>query len=600
MNDANCTAIPQSHSGKWPRAIITSIAALLFAAQFSTQAARADDQATEVGTDIGTLYRDETAPLYKAPGYSPYAGRNYPTRVLWGDTHLHTANSLDAAAFGNTLGPEPAYRFARGEEVVSSSGQAVRLSRPLDFLVVADHAEGLGSAEEIRKGNPNLMADPTLRRWHDLMAAGGDSAVQAAIEMIRSVGAGTMPPAMISKQLARSVWQDYTSIAERYNEPGRFTALIGYEWTSNNSGNNLHRVVIFRDGKEKADQIVPFSAFDSEDPAMLWKFLDAYTEKTGGEVLAIPHNGNLSNGRMFALVDFDGRGLTRAYAETRARLEPVYEVTQIKGDGEAHAFLSPNDEFAGFEVWDKGNLDLTELKKPEMLQYEYARSGLKLGLRLEQELGVNPFKFGMIGSTDSHTSLATADQDNFFGKHSGAEPSPSRATHEFLASPDGSAKIMGWEQVASGYAAVWATENTRAAIFDALERKEVYATTGPRMIVRLFGGFDFQPGDANTRSPAAVGYARGVPMGGDLTAAPSGKAPNFPGGRTEGSDRRQSRPHPDRQGLAGRKRRVAGEGLRCCLERRADPQTGCKRQAAVGRRYGRCGQRHLDQYHRRS
>ncbi len=489
--------------------------------------AGAQDTASEVGTDVGTLYRDEAAALYKAPAYSPYAGRDYPRRVLWGDTHLHTANSLDAAAFGNTLGPEPAYRFARGEEVVSSSGQAARLSRPLDFLVVADHAEGLGSAGEIRKGNPNLMADPTLRRWHDLMAAGGDSAAQAAIELIRSVGTGTVPPAMMNKHLARSVWTNYTSIAEHYNAPGRFTALIGYEWTSNNSGNNLHRVVIFRDGKEKADQIVPFSAFDSEDPAMLWKFLDAYTEKTGGDVLAIPHNGNLSNGRMFALVDFDGRGLTRAYAETRARLEPVYEVTQIKGDGEAHPFMSPNDEFAGFELWDKGNLDLTELKKPEMLQYEYARSGLKLGLRLEQELGVNPFKFGMIGSTDSHTSLATADQDNFFGKHAGAEPNSSRAIHLFAASPDGSAKIMGWEQVASGYAAVWATENTRAAIFDALERKEVYATTGPRMVVRFFGGFDFNPGDANTRSPATIGYARGVPMGGDLTAAPPGKAPSF-------------------------------------------------------------------------
>jgi hypothetical protein len=489
--------------------------------------ADAQQAAAPVGTDIGTLYPEQTAPLYKAPGYSPYAGRNFPTRVLWGDTHLHTANSLDAAAFGNTLGPEPAYRFARGEEVVSSSGQPVKLSRPLDFLVVADHAEALGSTEELKKGNPALMADPTLRRWHDLMAAGGESGVQAVIEMIRSVGTGTMPKAMVSQQLARSVWQNYTGIAERYNEPGRFTALIGYEWTSNNGGNNLHRVVIFRNGKEKADQIVPFSSFDSEDPAMLWKFLDAYTEKTGGEVLAIPHNGNLSNGRMFGLVDFDGRGLTRAYAETRARLEPVYEVTQIKGDGEAHSTLSPNDEFAGFEVWDKGNLDLSALKKPEMLQYEYARSGLKLGLKLEQELGVNPFKFGMIGSTDSHTSLATADQDNFFGKHSGAEPSATRTTHAFLASRDGSAKIMGWEMVASGYAAVWATENTRAAIFDALQRKEVYATTGPRMIVRFFGGFDFRPDDAKTRSPAVVGYTRGVPMGGDLAAAPLGKAPSF-------------------------------------------------------------------------
>ena len=245
------------------------------------------------------------------------------------------------------------------------------------------------------------MADPTLRRWHDLMAAGGESAMQAAIEIIRSVGTGTTPKAMFSRAARRGQSGRTTPAPpSATTSPGRFTALIGYEWTSNNGGNNLHRVVIFRDGKDKADQIVPFSAFDSEDPAMLWKFLDAYTDKTGGEVLAIPHNGNLSNGRMFALVDFDGRGLTRAYAETRARLEPVYEVTQIKGDGETHPFLSPNDEFAGFELWDKGNLDLTELKKPEMLQYEYARSGLKLGLKLEQELGVNPFKFGMIGSTD--------------------------------------------------------------------------------------------------------------------------------------------------------------------------------------------------------
>jgi hypothetical protein len=499
----------------------------LLAAFFPLTSVRAQGAANEVGTDIGTLYRDETAPLYRKPGYSPYAGRNYPSRVLWGDTHLHTANSLDAAAFGNTLGPEAAYRFARGEEVVSSSGQPVKLSRPLDFLVVADHAEGLGSTEQIKKGNPRLMADPTLRRWHDLMAAGAESANTAALEIIRSVGTGTTPKAMLSRELMRSVWQDYTSTAERYNEPGRFTALIGYEWTSNNGGNNLHRVVIFRDDKAKADQIVPLSAFDSENPAMLWTFLDAYTQKTGGEVLAIPHNGNLSNGRMFALVDFDGRGLTRAYAETRARLEPVYEVTQIKGDGEAHPFLSPNDEFAGFELWDKGNLDLTELKKPEMLQYEYARSGLKLGLRLEQELGVNPFKFGMIGSTDSHTSLSTADQDNFFGKHSGAEPSATRATHAFLASRDGNVKIMGWEMTASGYAAVWATDNTRAAIFDALQRKEVYGTTGPRLVVRFFGGFDFRPDDAKSRDPAGVGYDRGVPMGGDLAAAPAGRSPNF-------------------------------------------------------------------------
>jgi hypothetical protein len=487
--------------------------------------ALAQQPASPVGSDIGTLYPDQIAPLYKAPGYSPYAGRTYPTRVLWGDTHLHTANSLDAAVFGNTLGPEEAYRFARGVEVISSTGQRVKLSRPLDFLVVADHAEGLGSTIELRKGNPILMSDPTLKRWHDMMAS--DKGVEAALELVRSTSTGTTPKKLFDPRLIRSVWQAYTATAERYNEPGRFTALIGYEWTSTNSGNNLHRVVIFRDGKDKTDQIVPFSATDSEDPAMLWKFLDTYQDKVGGSVLAIPHNGNLSNGRMFGLVDFEGHGLTRAYAETRARLEPVYEVTQIKGDGEAHPFLSPNDEFAGYEVWDKGNLDLSALKRPEMLQYEYARSGLKLGLKLEQELGVNPYKFGMIGSTDSHTSLATAEEDNFFGKHSGAEPSATRALHSMLQSPDGKVQLMGWEMTASGYAAVWSSENTREAIFDALMRKEVYATTGPRMIVRFFGGWDFAPADARTRNPAEVGYVKGVPMGGDLTDPPSGKAPSF-------------------------------------------------------------------------
>ena len=266
------------------------------------------------------------------------------------------------------------------------------------------------------------MADPTLRRWHDLMASG--RGVEAAIEIIKSVGTNTTSKLLFDPRLAKNVWQANTATAERYNEPGRFTALIGYEWTSNNTGNNLHRVVIFRDGKDKADQIVPFSSIDSEDPAKLWKFLDSYQDKTGGQVLAIPHNGNLSNGRMFALVDFDGHQLTREYAETRARLERVYEVTQIKGDGETHPFLSPNDEFAGFEKWDKGNLDLSELKKPEMLQYEYARSGLELGLKLEKELGVNPFKFGMIGSTDSHTSLATADFGQLFRQALGGGAKP--------------------------------------------------------------------------------------------------------------------------------------------------------------------------------
>ena len=264
----------------------------------------------------------------------------------------------------------------------------------------------------------------------------------------------------------------------------------------------------------------------SDDPRDLWKWMAAYEAKTGGNVLAIAHNGNLSNGRMFPVIEsFTGKPIDREYAAQRAHWERIYEATQIKGDGETHPFLSPTDEFAAFERWDKGNLDLSELKKNEMLRYEYARSALKNGLKLGQELGTNPYQFGMIGSTDSHTGLATADQDNFFGKTSSSEPSPTRAAHPFIKTDK--ATIMGWEQVASGYAAVWATDNTRDALFDAMQRRETYATTGPRKVVRVFGGWDFEAKDATNRMPASIGYAKGVPMGGDLSDAPDGKAPTF-------------------------------------------------------------------------
>jgi hypothetical protein len=255
--------------------------------------------------------------------------------------------------------------------------------------------------------------------------------------------------------------------------------------------------------------------------------LDAFQKQTGSEVLATPHNGNLSNGRMFSVETFDGQQLTREIAELRARMEPLVEVTQIKGDGEAHPLLSPNDEFADYETWERSNLNGTEVKKPEMLEYEYARSGLKLGLKLEDKLGVNPFKFGMIGSTDAHTALVAVEEENFFGKHSGVEPEPQRWKHVVIEAPDPNLTVLGWRQAASGYAAVWAKENTREAIFDAMKRKETYASTGPRITVRFFGGWAFEDADALSRLPAGVGYAKGVPMGGDLSNAPEGKAPSF-------------------------------------------------------------------------
>jgi hypothetical protein len=482
-------------------------------------------------SDIGTLDKEQVGKLFpvKRP-YSPYAGRNFPTRPFFGDTHLHTAFSFDAGAFGARLVPSDAYRFAKGEEVTASSGQPAKLSRPLDFLVVTDHSDNMGFFPDLLAGKPALMADPTGRKWHD-MIVGGQGA-EAAIEIIVAFSQGKFPKPLIytpDSYLYRSAWQETIKAAEEANQPGRFTAFIGYEWTSNTGGNNLHRNVIFRDGGDKASRVVPYTVmppFGSDNPRDLWKWLTAYEDKTGGRVLAIAHNGNLSNGRMFPIIEsFTGKPIDREYAETRQKWERLYEATQIKGDGETHPFMSPNDEFANFERWDKGNLDLSEAKKPEMLQFEYARSALKLGLKLESELGVNPYKFGLVGSTDSHTGLTAVESDNYFGKTSAMEPSAERSSKVFVKGEKGT--IYEWETVASGYAAVWATENTREALFDAMERRETYATSGPRMLVRFFGGFDFEAADAVTRSPAIAGYSKGVPMGGDLGAATAGKVPTF-------------------------------------------------------------------------
>ena len=464
----------------------------------------------------------------KEPGYSPFAGRNFPTKVLWGDTHLHTNLSLDARAFGVTLGPIDAYRLARGDEITTTWGQQIKLSRPLDWLVVSDHSDGMGTMNEIVKGNPALLRDPVAKDWYRRINQGGDVALAATMEVIETfagVSGESIPAILTDEEFIGSVWEDYLDAAEAYYEPGRFSTIIGYEWTSTENGNNLHRNVLYRDGEVEARQMLPYTTSESFNPEDLWKWMQTYEDKTGGDVLALAHNGNVSNGLMFPETNpATGRRLNKEYAETRAKWEPIYEVTQIKGDGEAHPYLSPDDEFADYETWDKANLGPTP-KEDWMLEFEYARSALKNGLKIEERLGVNPFKFGMVGSTDSHTALATAEENNFFGKHSGKEPTPHR--WEALVGEFGDIRYYGWEQVSSGYAAVWATENTREAIFDAMERKEVYATTGPRMTVWFFGGWEFEPDDAVARTPGMIGYTKGVSMGGDLRSAPDGKAPNF-------------------------------------------------------------------------
>ncbi len=483
----------------------------------------------------GGIVTDDESSLYaseKKATYSPYAQRNFPDRPLWGDTHLHTAISFDAGAFGANLLPPDAYRFAKGEEIISSTGQPVRLSRPLDFLVVADHSDNMGFFPDLQAGAPYVMASEKGRRWNAMVNKGGQEGVKAAGELIAAFSQDKFPKELASlpgTSVYRNTWDSIIDAAENANDPGRFTAFIGYEWTSLVKGNNLHRVVMYRDNADRAKLMEPYTAtppLGSTNPVDLWNWMDEYEAKTAGQVLAIAHNGNLSNGIMFPETKAFGKKIGEKYVAMRAKRERLYEVTQIKGDGETHPFLSKNDEFADYGTWDQGNLDLSEVKKNEMLQHEYARSALKLGLRLEKNLGTNPYKFGMIGSTDSHTGLATAQEDNFFGKHSGAEPNKYRYKHPMAKMGD--LEYKGYYPLASGYAAVWAQENTRASIFDAMQRKETYGTTGSRMTVRFFGGWDFVAADANNRLPAKVGYAKGVPMGGDLSSVPEGKkAPSF-------------------------------------------------------------------------
>jgi hypothetical protein len=467
--------------------------------------------------------------------YSPYVERterdkNFAEGVFWGDTHLHTSYSTDAGMIGNTLPPEEAFRFARGEEVITSTGQRGRLIRPLDFLVVSDHAENLGLAPMIAEANPDLLATEYGKRLYDMVSAG------EGYEAFRLWGAEGLMQArdlINSPHMARTVWDREIAAAEQFNEPGRFTALIGFEWSSLNkpgAPSNLHRVMIFKDDASKAGQIIPFTTFDSYDPEDLWEWMAQYEANTGGRILAIPHNGNLSNGIMFSVERLNGEPIDRAYAETRARWEPLYEVTQIKGDGETHPKLSMTDEFADYGTWDKGDIAGFEPKEDWMLQYEYARSALQVGLQLEQEIGVNPFKFGMIGSTDAHTSLAATRDENYWGKFAGTEPSAERYEHYVIQALSGDDRLstFAWEEVASGLAAVWARENTRAGIFEAMQKKETYATTGTRITVRFFGGWEYAEDDVYKPDAVSIGYDKGVPMGGDLPARPSGRnAPVF-------------------------------------------------------------------------
>ncbi|MDC1019017.1 DUF3604 domain-containing protein [Pseudomonadales bacterium] len=459
-----------------------------------------------------------------AEGEAPYSGsvgQNYPKEVFFGDTHLHTRNSADAWSMGNlNLTPGDAYRFAQGSPVLAHNGMQVQLRRPLDFLVVSDHAEYLGAFYRFNVNDSLITKTDVGRQWQTYVEEGDLAKFFGAF--VNSMRNPEEDPALPAAVL-QTVWSGVAKTADRHNKPGVFTAFSGYEWTSMISGNNLHRVVVFKDDADKVSQMIPFSGQDSLDPRDLWQALANYETATGGEVLSIAHNGNLSNGMMFPDETVGGSPIDEAYASLRARFETVYEVTQVKGDGEAHPVLSPDDEFADFENWDWDNIGRTQKKEDWMLPQEYARGALKRGLRFEDELGVNPFKIGLIGSTDGHNSISTPEEDNFFGKFPESEPGPARLENAM-------ALDRLWQNsllVASGYAAVWAKENTRAAIFDAIKRREVYATTGSRIKVRFFSGWEFDETDIHRPAMLDIAYGTGVPMGGDLSQAKRGQVPKF-------------------------------------------------------------------------
>jgi len=448
----------------------------------------------------------------------------YPERAYFGDTHVHTGWSADAGLDGAVTTPVEAFRFARGEEVTSNTGKPAKLKRPLDWMVISDHSDGMGTINEIVAGNPEMISDPVIKGWSEALNSGDEERTRAAmIDVVSRQSNGKLPQAIMDPKWMGSAWEKTIAAADKYNEPGKFTAFIGYEWTVNaDGGNNLHRNVVYRDGADRAKMMLPLTTFQTQDPEDLWKWMQDYESKTGGKLLAIPHNGNMSNGRMFEEVRFKGQPLTQEYAATRARWEPLFELVQFKGQSESHPSLSPNDEFASWDLWDVGNLDGVP-KKTGMYKTEYWREALKSGLRLEGSLGANPFKYGANSGTDTHTGLPAAEEDNFWGKFKGLEPSATRWKPVVVGK--GPSARHGSDQTAAGYMGVWATANTREAIWDAMKRKETFSTTGPRMTVRLFGGFNFA--DADLASLVKSGYEKGVPMGGDLSAAPGGKAPTF-------------------------------------------------------------------------
>ncbi|MBZ5694813.1 MAG: DUF3604 domain-containing protein [Acidobacteriia bacterium] len=437
------------------------------------------------------------------------------THLYWGDTHLHTSNSIDAFSTGNiNADPDTAYRFAKGLPVLHPSLRTrVRIARPLDFLVVSDHAELMSLQTELLKGNAQMLAT----EWGKRLRAELQADPRRSVMNFKPEERQEVYKQLFTIEIRRGTWAAQVDAAERYNEPGKFTAFAGWEWSSAPDWKNLHRVIFTPSDAATAKKFIPFSSNESQKPEDLWHWLEKTEKETGAEFIAIPHNSNLSGGLMFDMVDSAGRTITAEYARMRMRWEPVVEATQVKGTSEVLPELSPNDEFADFEI--RRKLLIGTPTPPN--KGDYVRYALLRGLEIEQNTGANPYKFGMIGSTDSHTGLSSVEENNFLGKLA------MDALPQERYRPSSPVIFPAWEMSASGIAGVWATANTREAIAAAFKRKEVYATTGPRISLRVFGGYSFTKIDADAKDVSKAGYSKGVPMGGDLWNAPKGKAPSL-------------------------------------------------------------------------
>ncbi len=450
-----------------------------------------------------------------------------PRNLYWGDTHIHTSNSFDVYLFGTVSAtPETAYRFAKGLPVINpATGATWRLNAPLDFLVVSDHAELLGSVRRVFEGDPALADTKTGRFMRDVAPDKSTDQLQGILQTFFTIGVGRENKYGITGQdlladleqgdIRRGAWESIVDAADQFNDPGVFTTFVGWEWSPGTAGANLHRVIFTPQGGDIAKSFLPFSLFQSDEPEDLWDWLDETSASTGAQFVAIPHNSNISSGRMFPLVTQTGEPIDDKYAAIRTRWEPVVEVTQVKGDSETHPLLSPTDEFAAYEIYDF-IIDPLGIRR-DPTEGDYIRSALKRGLEIENKIGANPYKFGLIGSSDSHTGISAIKEDSFSGK--GRQDSKP----ELRANRTGIGASRGWDMGAAGLAAVWASENTREGIFEAFQRREVYATTGSRITLRVFGGFDFKRSAARKRNLEEIGYRKGVPMGGDLSHAPNGK-----------------------------------------------------------------------------